>query len=198
MILLEWLTVILGYVLGSIPFGLIISRRYAHIDITKQGSGNIGSTNVKRVVGRKLALITQVLDVGKGSVAVLIAMWCYMYDDIYSYDAVVFVALAVICGHDFSLFLKFKGGKGVNTTVGAFAVLMPLPVVMGVVTYFIFKWQFKYVSVGSLALAMAIPFYAYIGGYAYEFIVGSILASALIFIRHHSNIRRLFSGSENL
>ncbi|MFA9399470.1 MAG: glycerol-3-phosphate acyltransferase, partial [Clostridiaceae bacterium] len=153
-ITIQYAFILLSYLLGAIPFGYILTRYFTGKNILKIGSGNVGSTNVGRVAGKKIAIITQLLDMLKGFLPV--AGYLYFIDDkkIGSEFFVYCVALATIIGHDFSIFLKFKGGKGVNTTLGASVLIAPFSVFISVAIYFIIKWRLKYVSLGSIILGI--------------------------------------------
>ena len=139
------LSIIASFFIGAIPTGFILAKKFKGVDIRTEGSGNIGSTNVRRVLGHKLAVATQVIDVLKGLVPVAIAIGIHKSGliDMDYYLYVSLVALASILGHNFTPFLSFKGGKGVNTTLGSFFLLSPLSVVVGVATYFILKYFTK-------------------------------------------------------
>ncbi len=194
----EVLLIVLTYILGSIPFGYIFTRKFTGINIREQGSGNIGSTNVKRVAGSKVALITQLCDMLKGLLpvgAILSLQYCnfYTYPDTYVY----MIALAAILGHNFSIFLKFKGGKGVNTTLGASILLSPIPVLVAVLVYFLVKWKTKYVSLGSICLSVTLPvseFLIHKSSYQFWYF---LLCATLIILMHLPNIVRLINGYEN-
>ena len=118
--------ILLSYLLGAIPFAYILTRYYTGKNIMKTGSGNVGSTNVKRVAGKNIAIITQLLDMFKGLLPVAIYLYFIDEKNLGAEFYVYCVALATIIGHDFSIFLKFKGGKGVNTTLGASVLLHPI------------------------------------------------------------------------
>ena len=190
--------IVLTYLLGSVPFGYVFTRRFTGKNIREQGSGNIGSTNVRRVAGPKAALFTQLCDMLKGLLPVtgiLLALYakCYPFNEIYVY----LIALAAILGHNFSLFLRFNGGKGVNTTLGASILLSPLPVLSGVLVYYLVKWKTKYVSLGSLSLSVSLPIVEFlIHGLSNQFYY-FMLCAALIILMHLPNINRLIKGTEN-
>ena len=201
---MEIVILLASYLVGSIPVGYLVVRSLKGQNILELGSGNIGSTNVRRIAGKRAAAITQLLDMAKG----LLPVGLYLYfahhsqltysQYVVSDSFVYYVALASILGHDFSVFLKFKGGKGVNTTLGASVLLAPLPVFISVAFYFIVKWRFKYVSLGSLTLAITLV--------ASEFILNGLtptcyylLACAvLIIVSHRKNIGRLLRNQELL
>lgn len=160
------------------------------------GSGNIGSTNVKRLAGKKIATITQLLDMLKGFLPVA-AYHYFIGDKIMMPEFYLYmVALATIIGHDFSIFLKFKGGKGVNTTLGASVLIAPYSVFFSVAFYFIVKWQFKYVSLGSIILGITLPLVELIiHGLSLTFYY-LLVCSILIIFQHRTNINRLINKHE--
>jgi len=186
------------YLVGSIPFGYIFTKKITGINIREQGSGNIGSTNVRRVAGPKVALFTQLCDMFKGLLPVALVMYLE-FRNIYTFDAyfIYVVGLASILGHNFSLFLKFKGGKGVNTTLGASVLLAPFSVFASVLIYYLVLYRSKYVSLGSLFLAgtltlsdLAIHPISYLFYYL-------LSCTALIVLMHIPNIKRLIEGTES-
>lgn len=199
---IEIIVVLATYLIGSIPVGYLLVRYVTGQNILELGSGNIGSTNVKRIAGKKIATITQLLDMAKGLLPV--GLYLYLtYDSNLTYYqntvsdlSIYYVALASILGHDFSIFLKFKGGKGVNTTLGASVLLAPLAVFTSVAFYFIAKWCFKYVSMGSMILAITMVIS--------EFIIYGITPTfyyllacmVLIIVLHYENIGRLLRKRE--
>lgn len=199
---IEIIFVLASYFIGSIPTGYILVRRLTGQNILELGSGNIGSTNVKRVANRKMAALTQLLDMAKGLLPV--GLYLYLKYDLnltYSQNIVsdlyiYYVALASILGHDFSPFLKFKGGKGVNTTLGASVLLAPFPVLISVAVYFIVKWRFKYVSLGSIVLAITMVVSDFfIGGITPTFYY-LLACMVLIIVLHYKNIGRLLHNQE--
>jgi len=197
-IAVETLIILIAYLLGSIPFGYIFTKKYTGKNIREHGSGNIGSTNVKRIAGKRVALYTQLCDMAKGLIPVVI-VWLMQYFQVYSFHSffIYAVALATILGHNFSIFLRFKGGKGVNATLGASLWLAPAPVLLSVVVYYITKWSTKYVSLGSILLAVALVLSGLlISGVTYLFYY-LLICSALIIIRHIPNIKRLAAGTES-
>lgn len=188
--------ILLSYLLGAIPFGYILTRYYTGKNILKIGSGNVGSTNVGRVAGKKIAIITQLLDMLKGLLPV--AVYLYFFDDnkIDTEFFVYCIALAAIIGHDFSIFLKFKGGKGVNTTLGASVLLAPFSVFISVAIYFIVKWRLKYVSLGSIILAISLTITELlIHGLSSTFYY-LFVCMTLIILLHRTNIKRLLNKEE--
>ena len=195
-LLYEILFLLATYIWGSIPFGYLVTKFSTGKNILEEGSGNVGSTNVKRIAGQKMAIVTQLFDMLKGFLPV--ALFLIFNPTVILPYFIFILAMAAIIGHDFSLFLKFKGGKGVNTTLGASILIAPYSVLISVALYFIVKWRFKYVSLGSIVLACSMPLI--------ELIVHSITptfyylltGSVLIIFLHRNNIRRLLQGTELL
>ena len=188
--------VLLSYLLGSIPFAYLLTKYYTGKNILKMGSGNVGSTNVGRVAGKKVAIFTQLLDIAKGLLPVAVYLLFTDEKIVKSDPFIYWLALASIIGHDFSIFLKFKGGKGVNTTLGASVLIAPISVFISVVTYFIAKWQLKFVSLGSIILGISLPateliFHGLTSNFYYL-----LVCMVLIILRHKSNIIRLLNKQE--
>lgn len=185
---------LLTYIWGSIPVGYLLTKFSTGENILELGSGNVGSTNVKRVAGKKLSLITQLFDMLKG----LLPVALFLLFNNQSADAsfAYLLALAAIVGHDFSLFLKFWGGKGVNTTLGASLLLAPYAVFIAVALYFLVKWRYQYVSLGSIVLALSLPLTELLmHGFSLSFYY-LLACSLLIVILHRKNIVRLINGNE--
>jgi glycerol-3-phosphate acyltransferase PlsY len=189
-----------GYLLGSIPFGLIATRLGGAGDIRKIGSGNIGATNVLRTGRRDLAAITLVGDGGKGAVAVLIAYFVIRQSA--DHDTAQFAAAlaggAAFLGHLFPVWLKFKGGKGVATFFGTMIALAWWPPVglMAGATWIVMAYLFRMSSLAALTAAALAPLYAFALHAGYPVICAAVFMAVLIFIRHHENIARLLKGEE--
>ncbi len=195
-IAIQYAFILLSYLLGAIPFAYILTRYYTGKNIMEMGSGNVGSTNVGRVAGKRIAIITQLLDMLKGLLPV--AVYLYFMDDkrLGSEFYVYSVALATIIGHDFSIFLKFKGGKGVNTTLGSSLLIAPFSVCISVAIYFGVKWRFKYVSLGSIILGISLPLSElFIHGLSSTFYY-LLVCAILIILQHRTNIKRLLRSEE--
>ncbi len=182
--------ILAAYILGSIPFGLLLAKASGLGDIRKIGSGNIGATNVLRTGNKKLAAATLLLDMGKGFVAVFLS-WRFFGPDI-----TFFAALAAVIGHLFPAWLGFKGGKGVATTLG---VLLGLSWAVGVaclLTWIAVALVFRYSSLAALVSIAAAPVYGwYLGGP--QVAEAAIFLAILVWIRHAANIRRLLRGEES-
>lgn len=180
----------LAYLLGSIPFGLVLTRMAGHGDIRKIGSGNIGATNVLRTGNKPLALLTLLLDGGKGAIAVLIARYCG------SEDAALAAGLFSILGHCFPVWLKFQGGKGVATTLGMFLALAPYTGLVAIGTWLVMAALFRISSLAALIAMISTPVSAYVI-YHNPVLAGvSLFVAAFVWYRHKTNIKRLLKGEE--
>ena len=184
--------VILGYLAGSIPTGLLLTMAFSDVDPQKGGSRNIGATNILRTAGKTLGALTLVGDCLKGLVPVLLALWLMRSD-----AWVGLIALSTFAGHLFPVFLKFKGGKGVATALGVYLGIAPLAVLIDAGVFFgvVLKWRF--VSLGSLTAAALMPILIAISTESKPYVITSLIIAGLIWYRHQDNIRRLFAGSEN-
>ncbi len=183
-----------AYLLGAIPFGFLIGRMKG-IDIRLTGSGNIGATNVMRSVGKSWGILTLFLDALKGLLAtVLIPMIVTTPPPFWLPIA---CGCAAVLGHSFPLYLKFKGGKGVATSAGVLIGIAPLPFLVGIAVFLLLLATFRYVSLGSIGAALAVPI-AQILLYGPSTISTILAMLALVIIwRHKSNISRLLHGTEN-
>jgi glycerol-3-phosphate acyltransferase PlsY len=182
------LALLVGYLLGSIPFGLLLTRMAGKGDIRDIGSGNIGATNVLRSGSKKLAALTLLLDAAKGAVAVLIAQMIWP-------DAVRFAAAGALIGHLFPIWLKLKGGKGVATFLGILIALLPVVALIFVLVWVGLLLTVRISSVAGMAAAASAPLTAFVLRDQQSFLM--LLAFAMLVIwRHQENIRRLFAGTE--
>ena len=186
------LITIIGYLLGAISFAVIIARSKG-VDIFKEGSGNPGATNVKRILGKKWGNAVFALDALKGFTAAGLPLMVY-HDD----RLAVIGLIAAILGHSFSVFLKFRGGKGVATTIGGLLALMCPVLLIGLVVWLIIFYTEKVVALASIFFAVSLPMSAYFiyGTEDPRFYLGVVLALFIV-VRHRSNIIRMFSGKEN-
>ena len=183
------LTACLGYLLGSVPFGIVITRALGLGDLRQIGSGNIGATNVLRTGNKPAALATLVLDAGKGGIAVLIARV------LLGEDAAQVAGGAAFLGHLFPVWLGFKGGKGVATFLGTLLALAWPVGLLACATWAVTAGIFRISSLSALVAAAAAPVWAILAGYPQT--VGLILILAvLVFVRHGENIQRLIAGTE--
>jgi len=194
----EIIVLIAAYLCGSLPFGYWITKRVTGKNILELGSGNIGSTNVRRIAGERMSNLTQVLDMMKGLLPVLV-VWLLREFNITTFEPffIYLVALAAILGHNYSIFLSLKGGKGVNATLGATVLLSPISVFGAVLIYFLVKKLFHYVSLGSLFIAVSMPLIdVFIHPISY-LTYYLLICTLLIGLRHIPNIKRLIAGTEN-
>ncbi|MCL2760169.1 MAG: glycerol-3-phosphate 1-O-acyltransferase PlsY [Desulfuromonadales bacterium] len=186
----ELILFIIAYLIGSIPTGLLLGK-YAGVDIRKSGSGNIGATNAYRTLGRKIGVITLICDCLKGLIPVLIARFIGFND-----TWMALIGLAALIGHIFSIFLAFKGGKGVATALGAFLGISPLAVLCALAIFAIVVWKWRYISLGSIIAAIAMPLLVAFIDKSSETTCITLLMAALVVWRHKDNITRLRRGSE--
>ncbi len=190
------ITAIVSYLLGSIPFGYLLVRMITGEDVRTSGSGNIGATNVARK-SPMLGIATLVLDAAKGLLAVYLAG--RVFGGAHHHLIMTTAALFAVCGHLFPVWLKFHGGKGVATSLGAFVLLTPKTILCLVVLFILLAVAFRYVSLGSIAVAGAFPLLAWaLGEYRdpMELLIIAIV-SALVIWKHRQNINRLTSGTES-
>ena len=196
------LVVIVAYLLGSIPFGYLIVRSKEGADIRETGSGGTGATNVSRRAGKAAGIYTLVLDALKGAVAVV---WAVVLVGSSSRAAwiVTAAAIAVIVGHIFPVWLRFRGGKGVATGVGVFLMLAPVALLCAGVLFVAIVFFTRYVSLGSMVAAATIPLFVWLQSVFVTpvadlrpLLTAAIVGAALIIFAHRGNIGRLFQGTE--
>ncbi len=192
------ITSVIAFLCGSIPTGYLLAKKLCKIDIRTKGSGNIGSTNVKRIAGTKISIITQIIDILKGVIPASLGMYLVRTVNLpISADTfIAIIALSVILGHDYTPFLKFNGGKGVNTTLGAFILLAPIPTLIGVAIYFILRPITSIVSIRSIALGIAIPIMCFIMKFPDTIVISATAACFLIIVRHKNNFIRIIHNEE--
>ena len=178
-----------GYLSGSVPYGLILGKLAGLGDIRTAGSGNIGATNVLRLGGKKLGAATLLLDALKGAIPVLVAKQFHM-------DYAVLTALAAFAGHLFPVWLKFKGGKGVATALGICWALMPLLGLCLCLIWLGTAMMFRYSSLAALTAFGVAPVVTLLIGGDYQMTLTVLILAAVVWIRHHQNIRRLWRGEE--
>ena len=192
MFLLYLLLIIASYFIGAIPTGVVLARAFSGKDIRQEGSGNIGATNVTRVLGKKLGALTLVGDLLKGFLPVCVGSYL-----VSSLNVVCLMGCAAFLGHLFPVYLKFKGGKGVATALGVFLYFAPLVILIVVVVFIAVVGISRYVSLGSLIAAASMPLLLVIIGSPKPVVLLSMAFALLIFIKHKANIQRLLNGTEN-
>jgi glycerol-3-phosphate acyltransferase PlsY len=190
----------IGYFLGSLPFGYVVARAHG-VDIFKEGSGNPGATNVKRVLGEKFGAkgkragnLVFALDAVKGALA---AGWPALLHAPEARMLGLIGVIAAVLGHSFSIFTKFKGGKGVATAAGGVMVLMPLACLVGVVVWVLTFLITRYVSLGSVLAAVVVPATGWLLGNPLPLNIVVSLIGLFVIVRHRENIRRLMAGTES-
>ncbi|RKX34950.1 MAG: acyl-phosphate glycerol 3-phosphate acyltransferase [Verrucomicrobia bacterium] len=184
-----------GYLIGSLPFGYWVARAHG-VDIMKVGSGNPGATNVKRAVGGAAGNVVFLLDFLKGVVAVS-WVWLLPANEVDPVHLSLLGLVGAILGHSFSIFLGFKGGKGVATTMGGMVTLMPISALIGIGVWLILFFPTRYVSLASIGMAVALPISRLILDGPDLLLGFATLVAVFIVVRHRSNIRRLMEGREN-
>jgi len=186
------LSIVLAYLIGAIPTGVVLTRLTGSADIRKAGSGNIGATNVYRVAGKKLGVLTLIGDILKGLLPVLAVQAAGMPQ-----ETVALVAAAAFIGHCYPVYLRFKGGKGVATALGIFLVLSPPAVLVAVLLFVGLVWKWRYISLGSICAAALMPILVLWFEASTGLFAASVFIGGMVVIRHRSNIERLLAGTEN-
>ena len=198
---------IVGYILGSIPFGVLIGKRMAKVDVREHGSGKIGTTNVLRTAGKKAAILVAVLDILKGALAVIVGGLIFGkgYLVVGNFGlgllaAQVLAALASMAGHNWSIFLKFQGGRGVATFFGGLVALCPAAAIFGGEIGIIGAGLTRFASLGSITgavgtYAILVPL-TIISGFPIEYLIYTLIGTIAIIVMHRDNIVRLVSGKE--
>ena len=181
--------------MGAIPFGVLITRLLGVEDPRKSGSGNIGATNVLRTSGWKSGVLTLLLDVLKGIAAILFARYVALCASVPDLEPIA--ALAAVLGHMYSPFTGFQGGKGVATGLGVFALLTPGPTTLAALVFIFVVAVTRYVSLGSMLAAAAVPLAGFWMNYSTATRISSALISLLVIWKHRDNIGRLMRGEEN-
>lgn len=187
---MEIIVTLFSYLLGSIPTGYIIGS-LAGVDIRKVGSGNVGATNVARVVGKKRGLLTLIADVTKGFLPVFVAARLGL-----SHTAVAVIAIAAFLGHLYPVFLKFQGGKGVATALGVLLALAPMATVVLIALFGVVAGSSRLVSLSSIVAALAAPIMLWSLSYSPIVIATGVFLAVMITVRHRDNIQRLYAGTE--
>lgn len=181
--------ILIGYAFGSIPFGLIFAKMLGHGDIRKIGSGNIGATNALRTGSKKLAILTLLFDIFKGAIPVIIARYVYP-------QALVITGIFAILGHCFPIWLRFKGGKGVATTIGVIFAISPLLGLAVCLTWLIIAFTFKISSLAALVAVLVAPIYSYYIVADKQSALYVLIITAIVWIRHKDNIVRIIKKEE--
>ena len=189
-----------GYLFGSIPFGLILTKLSGLGDIRNVGSGNIGATNVLRTGNKKIALLTLILDGGKGALAIAIGAFVFKHLSISNLEGLEIVqsliAVSSVIGHCFPIWLKFKGGKGVATGLGIIIFLNFTVGLIALLTWIVIAKIFKISSVSALITYLLIPILMFLSSSEIYFFIASVLISVVCWYQHRENIKRLLNGSE--
>jgi acyl phosphate:glycerol-3-phosphate acyltransferase len=191
-------SVLVAYLLGSIPFGYLLVRLSVGGDVRETGSGGTGATNVTRRAGKPVGVLTLLLDLLKGTTAVLLARWLLGAGDAWWICA---AAVAAVLGHVFPVWLRFRGGKGVATGLGVFLLLAPLATLCALAAFVVVVWLWRYVSLGSMAAALVLPLA--VGAFGAgdtatkPVLVIAAIGAALIVFMHRANIGRLRRGEES-
>ena len=184
------LTVLLGYLAGSVPFAFLLTRP-AGIDVRVAGSGNVGAANVFRTAGTRRGALVMMLDIGKGALAVALAFLTNA-----SLPLTAATGAAAVVGHVYPVWLRFRGGKGVAVAAGVFSVLAPLATLTAGAVFLFVVTLTRYVSLGSVAATIALPPAAWLTGAPLAVVATTIGVAVLIVFRHRTNIRRLRAGTE--
>jgi acyl phosphate:glycerol-3-phosphate acyltransferase len=183
--------ILIGYLLGSIPFALIMARRWSATDLRHAGSGNLGAANVLRTSGVRASVLVALLDMLKGAASVILAERLSP-----SSAAPAVAGFAAIVGHIYPVWLRFRGGKGVATACGVFSILTPLAVPPALAVFIAAVWITKYISLGSVLASIALPPLAYVAGGRLPAVAAAAAAASIIVFRHRSNVARLRAGTE--
>jgi acyl phosphate:glycerol-3-phosphate acyltransferase len=183
--------VLVGYLFGSIPFAAIVARLAGVPDLRKAGSGNVGATNVLRTAGLPAGVVAAALDIAKGAASVFVAERVDA-----SAAAIAAAGAASVFGHVFPVWLRFRGGKGVAAACGAFLALAPVATGLAISVFVVVVWVTRYVSLGSIVAAAALPSFAYLTHSPAPTLVAGFAVAALVLLRHQGNMARLIAGTE--
>jgi glycerol-3-phosphate acyltransferase PlsY len=185
------LVIATAYLIGSIPFALLLARRWGGKDLRRVGSGNVGATNVLRALGVTPGVIAVLLDVAKGMASVWLAERVHGGE-----TAPAAAGLAAVLGHIYPVWLGFRGGKGVATACGVFSMLTPIATLASLGVFFVVVWMTRYVSVGSMLASATLPPVAYAAGSPAPIVATACGLALLILVRHRTNIARVIGGTE--
>jgi glycerol-3-phosphate acyltransferase PlsY len=183
--------ILIAYLLGSLPFGYLFVKYFKKTDVRANGTGNIGATNTMLVGGKILGILTLVLDIAKGSAAVILAK-------VYGGGswAVILCGLAVVVGHDFSVFLNFKGGKGISTSGGVMFVIDPVLTIICLLLYLLFLLTTRYVIMSTLMVMALLPVMLWLVSYGFNFVLFGAALAALAWYAHREDVGRFLAGEE--
>lgn len=184
--------VCVAYLIGAIPSGVLLTRLAGADDVRQAGSGNIGATNVYRVAGKRLGVLTLIADVFKGLVPLLALKLYGVHDEM----VLALVAVALFVGHCYPVYLRFKGGKGVATALGIYLVLSPLAIAFALVIFAAVLWRWRYVSLASICAAALVPFLVYFFSHSLVLFFAALIIGGGVIYRHLANIQRLYNGTE--
>ena len=180
-----------GYLLGSIPFAYLLARRHRGIDLRRAGSGNVGAANVLRTTTKKIGVSAMTLDMCKGIASIVMARLVAA-----GAAGETVAGIAAVIGHIYPVWLGFKGGKGVATACGVFAVLAPQATMLASVSFIAVVWWTRYVSLGSVIASALLPPLAYLTGSAQPIVIGAAVLASIVIWRHWSNLGRVAAGIE--
>ncbi len=183
---------ILSYFLGAIPSGYLITKKIKGFDIRNYGSGNPGAANVYRIVGKKAGWATFTCDALKGAVAVILARF-FAPEVVWLPIACGFMA---ICAHMWTVFLKFRGGKGVATSAGVFGALLPIPTLIAFLSFILVVWRTGRISPGSILACIVLPLAAWLTGASLPYIIFCVIVAAIVIYKHIPNIKRMLEHKE--
>jgi glycerol-3-phosphate acyltransferase PlsY len=181
---------LLAYLVGSVPFALLLARRWGAGDLHEVGSGNIGAANVFRVSGPRAGVLVAALDIAKGAASVLLA------ERFVGGNGAAVAAVAAVVGHVYPVWLRFRGGKGVATACGAFVILTPIAMAVAAGIFVMVVWMTRFVSLGSVIASASLPPLAFALGSPAEAGLAAVASAALIVFRHRSNLARMRLGLE--
>ena len=182
---------VLAYLVGSIPFGLVVGKLFYGVDVRERGSGNVGTTNVYRVLGKKAGTVVMICDILKGYIPAALAA------ALFTPWAAIFIAAAPVVGHIYSIFLKGRGGKGIATGAGVVLALVPLAFAIIFTTWLVLILVTRYVSVASLVAAVLVPVLTIAFGEPLPYQIAGVLVAILVWWAHRGNIQRLLAGEEH-
>jgi glycerol-3-phosphate acyltransferase PlsY len=185
-----------AYLIGAVPIGYLVGRAFGVADVRRHGSGSIGATNVLRTVGRLPAILTLLGDIAKGYLAVVAGAALGARPSGADTGVIAASAVAVVIGNCWSIFLGFRGGKGVATGLGALLRIVPLAVLPAALVWLVVTLTFRYVSLGSILAASCVPLGALLLGTPAPFVIAAFAVGAIIVARHYANITRLLAGHE--